>query len=97
ERSPDAGEHTGCGGAGVAAGSADRQWLAGHRARVGAAPPHHGQGVHQPGHDPAVGVDVGGGYVAVRTEDGRDLRCVAPGEALELTGGEASRVATDAT
>ena len=41
-------------------------------------------GVEQPRHDPLVGVDVGGGDVAVGPEQRRDLEGVAAGEPLEL-------------
>ena len=44
----------------------------------------HAEGVEEPRHDPLVGVDVGGGDVAVGPEHGRDLECVAAGEPLEL-------------
>ncbi len=88
EHRPGADHDPGRGTAGVGPGAADRERLAGHRARQVDAAAGHLQRVEQPRHDPAVGVDVGGRDVAVGTEQRRDLGGVAPGQPLELADAE---------
>src|SRR5262245_14566947 len=44
-----------------------------------------GIGVHDPGHDLLVGPEVGGGDVALRSDEREELRGVAAGHPLELT------------
>ncbi len=53
-------------------------------------------GVHDPGHDLAGGVDVGRGHVLPGADYGADLAGVAPGEVLQLVEGELFGVDDDA-
>ena len=50
----------------------------------------HGIGVHEPGHDLAVGADVGRGDVAVGADEQADLGRVAPGQVFEFAPGKLS-------
>ena len=56
----------------------------------------HRIGVHHPGHDLAVGVDVGCRDVALRADDDADLAGVAPRHPLELLQRQQLRIAADA-
>src|SRR3989304_4312588 len=56
----------------------------------------HADRVHDPGHDPFVRPHIGGGDVLAGTDDDAYLRGVAPGEGLQLRGGESLRVNDDA-
>jgi hypothetical protein len=95
QRGPHAGHHPRRGGAGVGLGATDREGLAGDR-RGEQRPVDHRERVHQPGHDPAVGVDVGRRDVPVGTEQGRDLVRVAAGEPLQLADAQPGGVAAHA-
>ena len=52
----------------------------------------HADGVHHPGHDLGVGVDVGGRDVAVGPDHDTDLARIAAGEVLELVSAELLRI-----
>ncbi len=56
----------------------------------------HAEGVHDPGHDLGVGVDVRGGDVLLRTDDDGDLRGEAARQALQLPRAHLLGVADDA-
>src|SRR5579863_7595519 len=58
---------------------------------------HHRDGVHDPRHDAAVGVDVRRRYIAVGTEQRRDVVRVAPCQTLELGFRKRRRIDRDAT
>src|SRR6185437_13470230 len=67
-------------------GAADVDGFAGHDAGDGLT--HvHGVGIHDPGHDLLVGIDVGGGHVFFRPDEFDDFGGVAAGHALEFAGG----------
>ena len=57
----------------------------------------HGVGIHDPGHHPFVGVDVGCRHVRLGTEGFDDLCGVASRQALELTVGQRGGVAHHAS
>ena len=66
--------------------------LAGHNRRDGMA--HmHGIGIHDPGHDLLVGVDVGTGNIFFRPQQLHQFRRVPSGEALQFTLGHLVRIA----
>ena len=60
-------------------------------------PAEHVEGVEEPGHDPLVGVHVGGRDVAFGTEEAGDLIGVAAGHPFELAVGHLPGIAADAT
>src|SRR5208337_1705158 len=75
--------HAAAGGFTASAGATDVDGLAGHDGGDGLA--HvHGIGVHHPGHDLFVGVDVGGGNVFFGADEFDQFRGVAAGHALDL-------------
>jgi len=90
-RRAPADEHAAPGGVAAPAASAQRERLAGHDRGRGCAV-HHGVGVHHPGHDFFVGVDVGRGDVPVGADDDADFAGVAPGQTLEFGFGQLARV-----
>ena len=57
----------------------------------------HAVGVHDPGHDLRVGVNVRGGNVFVRADDGGNLVGVAASQVLQLVLGKLVGIADDAT
>ena len=77
------------------AGSADVDGLAGH-ARGHRLAHVHGVGVHHPGHDLFVGVDVGRGNVFFRADEFDQFGGVAPRHALELAHRHLVRIADHA-
>ena len=79
----------------AALGAAERDGLAGHDAQAGVAHRHR-VGVHHPGHGLRVGVDVGGGDVAVGPDDGQDLGDIAARHAFQLGLRHFARVADHA-
>ena len=78
-------------GADVARDPADGDRFAGDDAG-GDVPLHHRDGVHDPGHDPGVGVHVRSGDVTVGAEQRRDVEGVPPGEPLQLPFRQRGRV-----
>src|SRR5207253_4750467 len=75
------------GGLGAALGTAYAKRLSSHDRRHRMAGVH-ADGVHHPGHDLGVGVDVGGRDVAVGPDHDTDLARIAAGEVLELVSAE---------
>ena len=57
----------------------------------------HGIGVHDPRHDPLVGIHVRSWHIGIRTERRDDADRVTPGQALELAHAELTRIADHAT
>ena len=83
------------GGLGTAARAAESERLAGDDGGDGVARVH-GVGVHDPGHHLLIGIDVGRGHVAFRSDEVDDLGGVAAGELFELGVGEHVGIADDA-
>src|SRR3990172_3778682 len=88
-------EDAASGGLPAAQAAADADRLTGDHARLGVAPVHADRG-HDPGHNPFIGPHVRGGGGLVGARDNAYLRGVAPGEVLQLRGGELFRVYDDA-
>ncbi len=87
--------HTAAGGFAASARSADIDRLAGHDGGHGLA--HvHGVGVHHPGHDLFVGVDVGGGDILLRANEFDELRGIAARHTLDFAHRHFVRVADHA-
>ena len=68
--------------------AADAKRFARHDRRHGVAGVH-ADGIHHPGHDLGIRVDIGGGDVPVRSDQDADLTRVAAGQVLELITAEA--------
>ena len=79
----------------AALGAAEADRLAGHDAGHRVAGVHR-VGVHHPGHDLGVRVDVGGGDVALRTDQDLDLGREAAGQRLDLLQGQLLGIDDDA-
>src|SRR5215472_8988716 len=76
----------------AATGSADVDGLAGYHRGHGL--PHvHGVGIHHPGHDLFVGIDVGSGNVFFWTDEFDQLCCVAARHALDFAHRHLVRIA----
>src|SRR5208283_5631774 len=87
--------HAAAGGFTASAGATDVDGLAGHDGGDGLA--HvHGVGVHHPGHDLFVGVDVGGGDIFFGADEFDQLGGVAAGHALQFAHRHFVRIADDA-
>ena len=88
--------HAAAGGFAASARSADVDGLSGHARGHGLA--HvHGVGIHHPGHDLFVGVDVGGGNIFFGADEFDQFRGVAPGHALDFAHRHLVRIADHAT
>ena len=85
------GEHAPAGGFAPAQRAAQADGLAGDDAGGGFAQVG-GVGVHHPGHDFFVGIDVRGGDVLGGADDDADFAGVAAGQALEFALGEFARI-----
>ena len=95
EGRPDAVEDAPRGRAVAADRAAEREWLPGHDPEDRVTDVHRVR-VEDPCHHLRVGTDVGRRDVLLRPDLVDDLGRVAAGEPLELSGGEALRVADDA-
>src|SRR5258708_6111677 len=74
---------------------ADRQRLAGDHSGSAVSDLHR-IGIHHPRHHLSIGVDIGGGDVAVRSDQNRQLAGKAPSHPLQLAAGHLLRIADHA-
>ena len=88
-------EHAAAGGIAAAQAAAQGNRLAGDHAGGGFAQVD-GIGIHHPGHDLFVGVDVGRGDVLAGADDDPDLAGVAARQAFQFTAGQLTRIDADA-